>query len=88
MALPRTSRSFASSSTITSNGPVTVSTLATFAPSYVNAAIADLPNQVPHTAYVSAEDTIHKGDEVHFDSASARTMGERYAAAMEGLIIP
>ncbi|MEZ5363825.1 MAG: sialate O-acetylesterase [Bryobacterales bacterium] len=26
------------------------------------------------TAY-SAEDTVHKGDEVHFDSASARTMG-------------
>ncbi|MEZ5367440.1 MAG: sialate O-acetylesterase [Bryobacterales bacterium] len=52
----------------------------------VNAAIADLPNQIPHTAYVSAEDTVHKGDEVHFDSASARTMGERYAAAMEGLI--
>ena len=54
----------------------------------VNAAIADLPNQVAHTAFVSAENTVHKGDDVHFDSASARTMGERYAAAMAGLMEP
>jgi hypothetical protein len=52
----------------------------------VNAAIADLPNQVKNTAFVSAEGTAHKGDDVHFDSASARTMGERYAEAMAGLV--
>jgi hypothetical protein len=52
----------------------------------VNAAIAALPEKMEHTAFVSAEGTVHKGDEVHFDSASARLMGERYAEAMAGLI--
>lgn len=52
----------------------------------VNAAIAALPEKVEHTAFVSAEGTVHKGDEVHFDSASARLMGERYAEAMAGLV--
>ena len=52
----------------------------------VNAAIADLPSQVENTAFVSAEGTVHKGDDVHFDAASARTMGERYAEAMGGLL--
>lgn len=52
----------------------------------VNAAIADLPSQVRQTAFVSAENTVHKGDDVHFDSSSARAMGERYAEAMAGLL--
>jgi hypothetical protein len=54
----------------------------------VNAAIAALPGRVANTAFVSAEGTAHKGDSVHFDSSSARTMGERYAAAMAGLLQP
>ena len=54
----------------------------------VNAAIAALPAQVEGAAFISAEGTTHKGDDVHFDSASARTMGERYAAAMADLIAP
>lgn len=52
----------------------------------VNAAIAALPEKVENTGFVSAEGTVHKGDEVHFDSASAREMGERYAEAMERLL--
>ena len=38
-----------------------------------------LPKKVPHTAFVSAEGLKHKGDQVHFDSASLRELGERYA---------
>ena len=52
----------------------------------VNAAIAALPESVERTAFVSAEGTAHKGDDVHFDSASERTMGQRYAGAMASLL--
>lgn len=41
----------------------------------------DLPKEVPHTAFVSAEGLKHKGDKVHFDAASYRELGKRYAAA-------
>jgi hypothetical protein len=46
----------------------------------VDQAHRDLPKQVPHTAFVSAEGLHHKGDKVHFDSASFRELGKRYAA--------
>lgn len=36
---------------------------------------------VPHVAYVSSEGLRDKGDKLHFDAASARALGERYAAA-------
>ena len=36
---------------------------------------------VPNVAYVSSEHLRDKGDTVHFDAASARTLGERYAMA-------
>ena len=36
---------------------------------------------VPNVAYVSTEGLRDKGDTVHFDAASARTLGERYAMA-------
>ncbi len=48
----------------------------------VNEQINDLPNKVPHTAAVSAEGLKHKGDDVHFDSASLREFGRRYAKAL------
>lgn len=35
----------------------------------------------PHVAYVSSAGLRHKGDTLHFDAASARVLGERYAAA-------
>ena len=36
---------------------------------------------VPNVAYVSSEGLVDKGDKLHFDAASQRTFGERYAAA-------
>jgi hypothetical protein len=36
---------------------------------------------VPNVAYVPSEHLRDKGDTVHFDAASARTLGERYAMA-------
>lgn len=36
---------------------------------------------VPNVAYVSSEHLRHKGDTVHFDAPSARTLRERYAMA-------
>ncbi len=41
----------------------------------------DLVKKVPHTAFVSAEGLKHKGDKIHFDSASFRELGKRYAEA-------
>jgi hypothetical protein len=38
-----------------------------------------LPNQVLHTAFVSSEGLQHKGDQIHFDAASYREFGKRYA---------
>lgn len=40
----------------------------------------DLPAQVKGTAFVSAAGLTHKGDKVHFDAASYRELGKRYAA--------
>lgn len=45
----------------------------------VDAAIAKLPEHVPHTGFVSHEGLTHKGDELHFDSASQRELGRRFA---------
>ncbi|MFO1481913.1 MAG: sialate O-acetylesterase [Verrucomicrobiaceae bacterium] len=47
----------------------------------VDKAHQSLPNKVPHTAFVSAEGLKHKGDKVHFDAASYRELGKRYADA-------
>lgn len=46
----------------------------------VNAVIADLPNNISYTAYVSA-DGLTTFDDWHFDSESMRIFGERYADA-------
>lgn len=51
----------------------------------VDRAHRDLPDKVPHTAFVSSEGLKHKGDQVHFDSASYRELGRRYAKAMRKL---
>ena len=48
----------------------------------------ELPAHVPFTAFVSAEGLAHKGDKVHFDAASYRTLGERYAEAFLRLSAP
>lgn len=43
--------------------------------------LRELPARVPWTAYVSAEGLTDRGDLLHFDAASARELGKRYAAA-------
>jgi hypothetical protein len=41
---------------------------------------------VPNVAYVSSDGLRDKGDSLHFDAASARALGERYATAYLALI--
>ncbi len=48
----------------------------------VNAALAALPGKVSATACVPSKDLKHKGDQLHFDAASQRELGRRYAAEM------
>jgi pimeloyl-ACP methyl ester carboxylesterase len=47
----------------------------------VDRAHRELPQKIKHTAFVSAEGLHHKGDKTHFDAASYREFGRRYAAA-------
>jgi hypothetical protein len=47
----------------------------------VDGAHRRLPGKVPHTAFVSAEGLVHGGDRTHFDAASLRAFGRRYADA-------
>lgn len=57
-------------------------------PSYwptVNEQIHQLPKLSPKTAVAPSEGLKDKGDKVHFDSASLREFGRRYAAAMQKL---
>jgi hypothetical protein len=51
----------------------------------INEAVAGLTKQVANYAYVTAEGTSDIGDHTHFNAASARLMGQRYAAAMQRL---
>ncbi|MCB2406558.1 sialate O-acetylesterase [Hymenobacter lucidus] len=51
----------------------------------LNTTVARLGRSVRHYGYVSAEGTAHIGDQTHFNAASARLMGQRYAAAMQRL---
>lgn len=51
----------------------------------VDAAHKKIVKSVPKTAFVSSAGLIHKGDNEHFDSASYRTFGDRYAKAMLGI---
>ncbi len=48
----------------------------------VRESLQTLPGRVPHTGFAPATDLNHKGDKVHFDAASYREFGKRYAAAM------
>ena len=45
----------------------------------INEAIEGLPQILKRTAIVSSDGLIDKGDATHFNSASARELGERYA---------
>jgi hypothetical protein len=48
----------------------------------VNAALAALPEKVPATACAPSNGLKDKGDVLHFDAASQREFGRRYAAEM------
>lgn len=50
---------------------------------YINKVLQQLPAKVSHTDVVSAKDLTHKGDNLHFDTPSARELGKRYAEAMK-----
>jgi hypothetical protein len=52
---------------------------------FINPVIDQLPQHVAGTAVVSAKDLTDKGDHLHFNTASARELGKRYAEAMKKL---
>lgn len=57
-------------------------------PSYwklINEQITALPKTLPHSAIADSAGLKDKGDKVHFDSPSLRTLGRRYAEAMQGV---
>jgi hypothetical protein len=54
----------------------------------VDAALADLPNQVERTACAGAQGLDHKGDQVHFSAEALRELGRRYAEQMIRLRSP
>jgi hypothetical protein len=51
-------------------------------PQTVNEALAKLPDNVPNTACALSNGLKDKGDQLHFDAASQRELGRRYAAEM------
>jgi peptidoglycan/xylan/chitin deacetylase (PgdA/CDA1 family) len=51
----------------------------------INEIINKLPAEIENTAVVSAMNLTDRGDHLHFDTASARELGNRYAAAMKKL---
>lgn len=52
----------------------------------MNSIIANLPNVISNAHVISAEGLAHQGDNLHFTSASYRTLGERYANKMLSLL--
>lgn len=72
------------------NVPVIVGEIGRFRPenAAINAAIAGLPAAVPRCACVTAEGLAHQGDRTHFDAASLRRLGRRYAEAWFSLTEP
>jgi len=51
----------------------------------INTVIDQLPDNIANTAIVNAAGLTDKGDQTHFDAASARELGKRYAIAMKKL---
>lgn len=64
--------------------PVVAGELGQFKEVYknINIQLQKLPVEVPHTALATSEGLVHKGDQTHFDGASADEYGRRYAAKM------
>lgn len=53
----------------------------------INALIHSLKGKVANYDVVTAQNTEHRGDHLHFNTASARLMGERYAALMKEMLL-
>ena len=51
----------------------------------IDAVHQKLARELNNVAFVSSDGLAHKGDRVHFDSASARALGRRYAEAYQRL---
>ena len=62
--------------------PVVVGALGEFIASAerINSVLRTLPEVVPNCGYVESKGLVDKGDKVHFDSASLRELGNRYAS--------
>lgn len=54
----------------------------------VNAQMHDVVSKVPYTAIVSSEGLTPNDDNLHFNTESVRTLGARYATAMQALLAP
>ena len=54
----------------------------------MNAELAKIPAQISNCGLVSSEKLTEKGDHLHFDAASQRELGRRYAAAFETILVP
>ncbi|MBW4888986.1 sialate O-acetylesterase [Mucilaginibacter sp. HMF5004] len=52
----------------------------------INAVIHGLKGKITNYDYVTSEQTEHRGDHLHYNTVSARLMGERYAALMKKLL--
>ena len=67
--------------------PVVVGELGQYKEIYrlINVKLPKLPALVPHTAVATSEGLTHKGDQTHFDGASAHEYGHRYAKRMLAL---
>lgn len=74
------------------NLPIVVGTLGDFfvkdnqAAATINQILKTLPQQISHLACIEAAGLTDLGDKTHFDTASARELGRRYAAAMQQLL--
>lgn len=62
--------------------PFVAGQLGPFHKPYINEVVAALPQKVAHTAVVSSEGLTSNPDNIHFNTASARELGRRYAAQM------
>ncbi|SDD51895.1 protein of unknown function [Dyadobacter soli] len=75
--------------THTENVPLVVGTLGNFYlaknpdAAFINAVITDYAKKNKLVSLASAAGLTHKGDDTHFDTASARELGKRYAEALQ-----
>lgn len=53
-----------------------------------NGAMANLPSKLRHCALATTDGLTHAGDQIHFDTPSARELGRRYAAAWRKMHAP